>query len=67
MGNRVDSKEHLINIQKDLDKMVDWGDRWQMKFNVAKCKVMFMLELQIQIQVILLGVTNLKLLIQKGI
>ncbi len=40
MGSRVDSKEHAIDIQNDLDKMVEWADRWQMKFNAAKCKVM---------------------------
>ncbi len=40
IGNRVDTKEHVINIQSDLDRLVEWADRWQMKFNVAKCKVM---------------------------
>ncbi len=39
MGSRVDSKEHIMNIKNDLDKLVEWADRWQMKFNIAKCKV----------------------------
>ena len=28
------------NLQKDLDTIIDWADKWQMDFNISKCKVM---------------------------
>ena len=27
-------------LQNDLDTIVNWANRWQMQFNVSKCKVM---------------------------
>jgi len=27
-------------MQEDLDRLVEWADKWQMQFNVSKCKVM---------------------------
>jgi len=27
-------------LQSDLDKLVSWSQKWQMEFNVKKCKVM---------------------------
>ena len=27
-------------LQRDLDKLVTWAQKWQMDFNVKKCKVM---------------------------
>jgi len=27
-------------MQDDLDRLMEWADKWQMKFNVSKCKVM---------------------------
>ena len=27
-------------LQTDIDKLVNWADKWQMKFNVDKCKVL---------------------------
>jgi len=35
----VDQSDHLI-LQKDLDIVCEWADRWQMKFNVPKYKTM---------------------------
>jgi len=29
-----------IKLQKDLDTITEWADKWQMEFNVSKCKVM---------------------------
>jgi len=29
-----------ICMQADLDRLVEWADKWQMQFNVSKCKVM---------------------------
>ena len=28
------------SLQKDIDNLVGWADRWQMKFNAEKCSVM---------------------------
>ena len=27
------------NLQKDLDRLVQWADRWQMSFNFTKCEM----------------------------
>ena len=37
---RVDSEEDREMLQRDLDRLVQWSEVWQMKFNVDKCKVM---------------------------
>ena len=37
---RVDSERDREVLQRDLDRLVQWSERWQMKFNVDKCKVM---------------------------
>jgi len=29
-----------VGMQEDLDRLVEWDDKWQMQFNVSKCKVM---------------------------
>ncbi|CAM5171781.1 unnamed protein product [Natator depressus] len=36
----VKSQADCEEIQKDLTKLGDWATKWQMKFNVDKCKVM---------------------------
>ena len=37
---RVDSEEDREVLQRDLDRLVQWSEVWQMRFNVDKCKVM---------------------------
>ena len=38
---RVIEEKHDQDIfQSDLDKLVDWSETWQMKFNFSKCKIM---------------------------
>ena len=37
---RVDSEEDRGVLQQDLNRLVDWSEVWQMRFNVDKCKVM---------------------------
>ena len=37
---RVDSDEDREALQRDLDRLVQWSEVWQMEFNVDKCKVM---------------------------
>ena len=36
----VKGNEDCFKQQKNLDKLVSWGDKWKMYFNVGKCKVM---------------------------
>ena len=35
-GYMVDTR----GMQEDLDRLVEWADKWQMEFNVSKYKVM---------------------------
>jgi len=37
---RVTSAEDRDQLQADLDHLGEWSDKWQMKFNTEKCKVM---------------------------
>ncbi len=39
VGKVGDDKDRL-NMQQDLDSLTGWANKWQMQFNVAKCKVM---------------------------
>ena len=34
------TEEQCQAIQQDIDRLVDWADRWQMEFNPDKCEVM---------------------------
>ncbi|CAJ0965832.1 unnamed protein product [Ranitomeya imitator] len=38
----VNTKEDNILLQMDLDKLETWAERWQMRFNNDKCKVIHM-------------------------
>ena len=33
-------EESYLQLQRDLDKLGQWADEWQMEFNLDKCKVM---------------------------
>ena len=35
----VDNQFDSVQLQSDLDSLGDWAVKWQMKFNVEKCKV----------------------------
>lgn len=39
LGGLANSLESTDVIQDDLDRIQNWAEMWQMKFNVAKCKV----------------------------
>ena len=39
LGNRINSEKDYQLLQSDLNKIVDWSKKWQMKFNADKCKV----------------------------
>ena len=34
----VSSLEDCIKLQNDLDKLTEWSARWQLPFNIEKCK-----------------------------
>jgi hypothetical protein len=36
------SIEQVYGIREDLSRLDEWSQRWQMKFNVDKCKVMYL-------------------------
>ena len=40
IGRKIESVQDMIEFQKDIDRLVAWGDKWQMKFNINKCKQM---------------------------
>lgn len=39
--NTVQSEYDHENLQEDLNKLQSWSEKWLMKFNVEKCKVMY--------------------------
>jgi len=38
--NVIKSEQDCINMQTDINKLVEWTDKWLIKFNSEKCKVM---------------------------
>ena len=40
MYNTISSAKDNKDLQKDLDELTKWQDRWQMRFNASKCYVM---------------------------
>ena len=40
IGRVIRSDSDVIALQSDLDKMNEWSNRWQMQFNINKCKVL---------------------------
>jgi hypothetical protein len=39
-GKKIESEQDGESLQKDLDTLQDWTDKWLLKFNTEKCKVM---------------------------
>src|SRR5664279_4398204 len=37
---RVDNDADQEELQRDLDQIVKWADKWQLRFNIDKCKTM---------------------------
>jgi len=37
---KVTSATDGLRLQQDLNRLCDWADKWQMEFNIAKCKTM---------------------------
>ena len=40
LGTRADNEGAIKQLQKDLEKIGEWSEKWQMPFNLDKCKVM---------------------------
>ena len=36
----IEKEENGATLQADLDKLLDWSNKWLMQFNLEKCKVM---------------------------
>jgi len=34
---RITSVEDTVKLQSDMDRLLEWADRWQMQFNAKKC------------------------------
>merc|ERR1712035_290847 len=40
IASTVQDAQDNFKIQRDLDRLVAWADKWQMELNSQKCKVM---------------------------
>ncbi|XP_072107366.1 uncharacterized protein [Mobula birostris] len=40
IGGGAGSAEETESLQRDLDRLEEWAEKWQMKYNVGKCMVM---------------------------
>ena len=40
LGHSVNTQESRLQLQHAIDKVTQWSDKWQMSFNLDKCKVM---------------------------
>ena len=40
ISSTVQGVKDNYKVQRDLDRLVAWADKWQMEFNSQKCKVM---------------------------
>ena len=37
---RARNRDDIMELPKDINKLVEWANKWQMSFNVDKCSVM---------------------------
>ena len=40
VGRTVENEDDRAALQRDIDRLLVWSDRWQMQFNASKCKVL---------------------------
>ena len=38
--HRARNRDDILELQEDINKLVEWADKWQMSFNVDKYSVM---------------------------
>jgi hypothetical protein len=36
---KVGTEKEIVSLRNDLQRLFDWSETWQMKFNIDKCKV----------------------------
>ena len=36
----LENNNSIVNFQRNLDRLEEWANRWEMKFNVSKCNAM---------------------------
>ena len=39
--HRARNPDDIMELQKDINKLVEWANKWQMSFNIDKCSVMY--------------------------
>lgn len=39
-GRVIRGEEDQVKMQNDINRLLEWADRWQMSFNELKCKIM---------------------------
>ena len=39
-GRIIQSEDDRVKMQRDIDRLLEWADTWQMEFNSKKCKIM---------------------------
>ena len=44
---KVNNDNDYNNFKADLSAIQTWTSKWQMKINIDKCKVLYMLEMKI--------------------
>ncbi|MDJ0596593.1 MAG: reverse transcriptase family protein [Pleurocapsa sp. MO_226.B13] len=42
IGSVIESEDDVNKLQRDLNKLCEWTEKWQMRFNTDKCKVLSM-------------------------
>ena len=40
LWNKITEPNDCIKLQRDLDSLQNWSDKWLLRFNPDKCKVM---------------------------
>ena len=40
LTRQVDNEEDAQSLEEDVNKLVEWLEKWQLHFNIQKCKVM---------------------------
>ena len=38
--NRARNPDDKMELQEDINKLVEWANKWQISFNIDKCSVM---------------------------
>jgi len=46
--SKIDYSHDAENFQKDLDRLIQWSNEWQLMFHIRECKVMHIGKIQFQ-------------------